>query len=333
LIDSDKECDLAVTAGEPGEIVFQGSRPAALPVRVQNVGSRPCAGTVSVPPPYGMTPLATGAVAPGATFTAAVPVTYHGPRRAEDVLQIALDAPADANTENNRALAHVVFSYCDLAVRRVGRAGAIPTEGRRRFELSLRNLGTATCRVRVGSSAPYPLARGRSASDAVAVAAPGGARPGARVPVALRASATDDVDPSNNVVTVRPTVVQVGDSDIRSWSARRVSGTAHRGVGGLPASRLRPARVHVAVLRERGVGCSWLSSPAGGFTRARRGPDRDCGGPRWLRAEGTTSWRFALRRALPPGRYVVYSRATSRAGFRETRFSAGDRNKVAVRVN
>ena len=323
LIDVDRVCDLAVTAGEPGEIVFQGSRPAALTVRVQSVGTRSCAGTVRLSPPYGMSPVATGAVAPGGTFTAAaLPVTYHGAPRADDVLEISLAAPADANPDNDRAVAHVVFNYCDLAVRPVGRPGAIPTEGTRRFEVSLRNEGTVACHVRVGSKPAYELARGRAASDFVAVSAPPGARPGQRVAVVLRASATGDANPFNNAVTVSPRVVRVSDSDVRSWGARRFAGTA----------RLRPARMHVAVLRERGRRCAWLRSQDGAFTDARRGSDDDCGSPRWLLADGTTSWRLVLRRALPPGRYVVYSRATSGEGFREARFSAADRNRIAFRV-
>ncbi len=327
LIDAEKACDLAVAAGEPGEIVFRGSSPAALTVRVQNVGSRSCSGTLSLPAPYGMTPIATGVLAPGATFVApAVPVTYRGPRRADDVLLIDLAAPADANTSNNRTAVHVVFSYCDLSVQRVGPAGTIPTEGTRRFELSLRNLGTATCRVRVGSKAPYPLARGRSASDAVAVAAPARARPGTRVRVALRASARDDVEPRNNAVTASPKVVGVGDSDVSSWGSRRFAGTASRGAGDLPSSRLRPARVDVAILREDGRRCSWLSSTRGRFRDGR------CGRRHWLRADGTANWRLALRRSLAPGRYVVFSRTTIRAGFPEARFSPKDRNRVEFTV-
>jgi hypothetical protein len=332
LIDADKACDLAVAAGEPGEIVFRGSSPAALTARVQNVGSQPCAGTLRLPSPYRMGPIGTGVVAPGDTFTAArVPVTYHGPRRAEDILTIELVA-ADASAANNRALTHVVFSYCDLEVRAVGGAGAIPTEGTRRFELSLRNLGTATCRVRVGSGVPYPIAGGRSASDTLAVAAPARARPGTRVPVVLRASAAGDVEPANNAVRRSPQVVRVGDSNIVSWGSRRFAGTARRGAGDLSKRRLRPARVDVAVLRLGRKRCSWLSSSRGRFTTRRRGRDGDCDRPRWLRAAGTKNWRFALRNSLPAGRYAVSSRTTIRAGFPEARFSGKDRNRIRFRV-
>lgn len=333
VIDAEKACDLDVSVAEPAELVFRGSGGAVLTTRVTNAGTRGCAGTLRLAAPYRMTPIGTGEIAPGATFTAAaVPVAYEGPRRADDVLTVTVDAAADANTANNRALAHVVFSYCDLVLRPVGDAGAIPTEGRRRFELSLRNAGTATCDVRVGSKARYRLPRGRTASDELAVAAPPRARPGKRVAVVLRASAAEDVNPADNAATVTPTVVKVGDSDLREWGARGFSGTSRRGAGDLAAERLRPARVDVAVLREGGKRCPWLRSARGGFTTRRPGSGGACDSPRWLRAEATTSWRFELRRRLPPGQYVVMSRVTIGAGFPEARFSASDHNRVAFRV-
>jgi hypothetical protein len=85
--------------------------------------------------------------------------------------------------------------------------------------------------------------------------------------------------------------------------------------------------VHVAIQRG-GKRCSWLASKRGTFTRAKPA----CGRPRWLRAEGATHWRFALRRSLAPGHYVVFSRATIGAGFPEARFSSKDRNRIAFDV-
>jgi hypothetical protein len=298
---------------------------------VTNAGTRPCAGTVTVPAPYRAAPFATGVVAPGATVTSpAVAVAHDGPPRAEDIITAVVSAPGDANPANDRAAAHVVFEYCDVGARLAGAPGAIPTEGKRRFEVVLRNAGTAPCRVRVGSGSPYVIQPGRSASDHVAVAAPRGARVRARVNLTLRASAEDDVRPADNSVTVAPTVVRVGDSAIRRATSRSMSGTASKGLGALRAASLRPARVDVAVLRADGRRCSWLRSSRGGFLRSTS--RAACASPRWIRASGTTKWRLALRAALPAGRYVVFSRATIKAGFPEARFTRADGNRVPLRV-
>ena len=333
LLDAGRECDLGVSVAEPAEIVFRGLLPASLTTRVTNFGTRACGGTVNAPAPYRMTPVQTGPIAPGVTFNAdAVPIAYEGVRRAEDILAVSLTAPEDANPDNNLAAAHVAFSFCDLALRPIGRAGAIPTEGRRRFPVNLRNGGTISCRVRIGSKRPYSLASGQSASDRVAVAAPRGARPGSRVPVVLRAGAIDDVNASDNAATVSPSVVGVGDSDVRRRGARGFSGSARKGRGTLAPKRLRPARVHVALLREGAKSCSWLSSARGGFTTRKPGAGGACTTRRWVRAKGTNHWRLRLAKALPPGRYVLFSRATIGAGFPEARFSAGDRNRIEFRV-
>jgi hypothetical protein len=147
--------------------------------------------------------------------------------------------------------------------------------------------------------------------------------------VILRANAVEDVQPANNTETVQPSVVKVGDSTIRRKDRRGFSGTARRGAGALSARRLRVHHVDVALLREGGNGCSWLRSVSGAFTRRSAGA---CRARRWLRADGTGHWRFKLKGSLPAGHYVVYSRATIRAGFREARFSAKDRNRMAFEV-
>ncbi len=180
LIDAEKRCDLALSVAEPAEITFTGNAPAALTATVRNNGSKPCdGGTLGVTAPYRLGAVSTGEIAPGASFTAAaVPLAYDGARRAEDFLTITLLAPGDANTANNEAAVHVVFSYCNLAVRGVGRAGLIPNEGRRSFELSLRNTGTAACRVRVGPSPPTRCAAARTPPIAWAAPRPGTRRSG-----------------------------------------------------------------------------------------------------------------------------------------------------------
>ena len=273
LVDAEKRCDLAVAVADPAEIVFRGVQPAALGARVTNEGTRPCGGTITVPAPYRMAPVETGPVAPGATFVAdAVPIAFDGPRRSEDVLPVTLEAAGDSDLSNNLTAAHVVFSFCDVRLEPVGRAGAVPSEGKRRFPVTLRNSGTIACRVRIGSKPPYSVAAGQSVADRVPAGALRGARPGARVAVVLAAGATDDVNLADNAATVRPVVVGVGDSDVRRAGARGFSGTARRGSGPLAPKRLRPARVHVALLRTGAGGCAWLRSARGSFEPGNSAP-------------------------------------------------------------
>jgi hypothetical protein len=333
MIDADKACDLAVQLAEPNEITFRGSADAVLSATVTNEGTLPCRGVIGVPSPYRLAASSTGELAPGGRVVINAGLAYGGPRRPEDILTATVTAAGDANPTNDRAAVHVVFSYCELALEGVGGAGWIPTEGARRFELNLRNNGTTACSVRLGSKPSYRLEGGKSVSDRLAMRAPRSARPGTRVRVALRASAAGDVEPGNNAIARSPRVVGVGDSSVGAWGARRFAGRASAGKAkGMAAAKLRPARVHVALLRKGGKTCGWLRSARGDFTRRKPGKEGRCGDPRWLRAEGTRSWRFRLRRSLPAGSYVIHSRTTIGAGFPEARFSADDRNKVEFRV-
>ena len=109
---------------------------------------------------------------------------------------------------------------------------------------------------------------------------------------------------------------------------RRFAGTASAPAG--------VARVDVAVIRRARRGarpiCQLLR---GRDVRFRRVPVRAggaCSERIWLRAAGTSRWMLRLRRALPPGRYTVLSRATDAAGRRERAFSRTRGNRVAFRV-
>ena len=55
-----------------------------------------------------------------------------------------------------------------------------------------------------------------------------------------------------------------------------------------------------------------------------------CVPTRFLRAKGTTSWRLALSRRLPAGRYAIYARAVDIAG-RAGRIAAKDALIVRLR--
>lgn len=128
--------------------------------------------------------------------------------------------------------------------------------------------------------------------------------------------------PDSNIARIR--------SPIRSGSLSRFRGTASD-----PHGRLK--EVDVALVRLDGGAraarraCRTLGS--NGKLRSRRLVRGRCRTLAFLRARGTTHWSFKLKRKLPPGSYVLYSRAVDRGGARESSFSARDRNRRAFRVN
>jgi hypothetical protein len=52
----------------------------------------------------------------------------------------------------------------------------------------------------------------------------------------------------------------------------------------------------------------------------------------WVAAKGTKAWRLELRKKLPKGTYTVFSRAVLANGLPEGKFSAGDHNRLRLRV-
>ena len=184
---------------------------------------------------------------------------------------------------------------------------------------------------RTDRDAPYTLRGGHSAADSLPIARHGGTV-GRALAVRFHVATTSrDLRASNDTVTRRPPLVRVGDTAIRSASAAAVAGVASRGRGGLALRRLRVTRVDVAVRRLGVGGCRWLGG-RGGWLVARPKRHGACTSEVWVRAQGTTSWRLRLARALPSGRYAVRSRATIRAGLQEARFAVADGNLRRITV-
>lgn len=171
-----------------------------------------------------------------------------------------------------------------------------------------------------------------------------------------------ETDCGNNNLTNTLVFRLAGDSSIGDFRefARVLTGQAEgteptsdgsQASAAAVARRDRPARVEVAVLRlgrgQRGFSgsidpeqpaaggkrsCSWLASRGGRFRKLAIGTRRTCDTPLWLRAKGTSRWTFTLRKRLPRGRYVVYSRVVTRARAVETSFTARDGNRRELRV-
>jgi len=343
---ADRRCDLGIDVPTPLELVFNGNRPAPVTVRVNNHGTVPCTGDISLSQGYEMRldgragPIATGMLLPGASYlTQGAQLVYGGLPRRSDVIELRVSAAGDADERNNVHRLRAVFSYCDLRLRRIGASGHVPNEGSRRFEFLLRNVGTAPCRrIRLSavrgarsprSTDPFTLGAGRSASEEIGARVAGRPGVGRRVKMRFRVRADEDVNPGNDTASLAPLVVGVGDTNARA-PRRHVTGfegRARPGRGPMKPRRLRVTRVDIAV-RRMGGGCRWLASHAARFRKARAAQGGRCRPAVWLRAQGTRSWRYSLARTLPPGRYVLYTRATIAAGLREASFSARDGNMI-----
>jgi hypothetical protein len=106
-------------------------------------------------------------------------------------------------------------------------------------------------------------------------------------------------------------------------------------VDGTSSGKARQVQVGMVQLvdgaRAAAAGCRSLASPRGRFTRMPLENGR-CTKVRWLRAQGTRRWRFKLRKTLPRGRYVIYSRALDKSGVPEQSFTARDRNRQVIRL-
>jgi hypothetical protein len=85
---------------------------------------------------------------------------------------------------------------------------------------------------------------------------------------------------------------------VRARKARRVKA--------IKGTAVDAARVQVAVTR-KGARCKAL-------TKGGKLERRACGRPRWLAASGTSTWKLKLKKRLPPGRYVIRSRAIAPDG-------------------
>jgi hypothetical protein len=93
--------------------------------------------------------------------------------------------------------------------------------------------------------------------------------------------------------------------------------------GGLPETPTRKAG-----------GCKWLANAGGRTFKGRKRSTKGvCDSPVWINAAGTSRWSLHLAHSLPPGKYVVYSRAVGSNGVPEGEFSAKDGNRQPIFVH
>jgi uncharacterized delta-60 repeat protein len=92
----------------------------------------------------------------------------------------------------------------------------------------------------------------------------------------------------------------------------------------------KPGRKGASKASRAGLRCFALKNAKARFKRVKP-KDNQCP-QRWLTVKGKQKWSFKFKRALPPGRYVVFARAIDGEGLAETKFSRKLRNRYAFRV-
>lgn len=337
LVDAEKQCDLALSVERPLELVLRGSAVSPISLRAVNNGKRACGGTVTAPAPYALAgpTTGTGRLEPGEAVTLPLDVSYGASVPVSDELALMLSAPADVAPADNVAKLKVAFSFCDLALRADVSPRNLGLEGARRYEFSVMNLGTATCRAvtvgvagqgrRSGLAGAFTVPAGQSVTEEVDVALIKGSKSGRNASIFFSVTSSDELKPANNSLLAAPRIVRVGDSNIRQISAGRTfRGTARRANG----ARLRLVEV---AIRRLGGGCRWIGSRDGELRSVERSASGACA-PLWIRASGARRWELRLNRKLAKGRYQVLSRAVLTNGIPEARFTTKDRNKRSFRV-
>jgi uncharacterized delta-60 repeat protein len=111
-----------------------------------------------------------------------------------------------------------------------------------------------------------------------------------------------------------PRVQPVGPVSAITWPRRGSKLRRAKSLRGTSRGVLRVDRVEIALVRRAGRRCDYLTSRRPTFQpRGLQRTGSNCTQLIWKRASGTTAWSYKLRRPLPRGAYVLYSRARSGA--------------------
>jgi hypothetical protein len=146
-------------------------------------------------------------------------------------------------------------------------------------------------------------------------------------------------------ITVTPAVTPV----VGTASAAQASGTVAGKTGGRAVSAAAGApkitKVQVAIeaaqtsANKKKRSCRWLSTKGRIVTVVptivlSKAPSAACGDSQvWLTAHGTARWRLRYRHKLPPGRYLVFTRALDATGASYDIFSAKLKNERKLTVH
>jgi hypothetical protein len=177
----------------------------------------------------------------------------------------------------------------------------------------------------------YTPAAGFAGQDAITFAGSDGTNPSSAARVTIDVTPVPGPEP-------QPATDATPQSRITGL-ARKVKSRKLKGFKGTAGDDRGVKRVQIALVRlqngARGAAtgkatCRTLTGR--GKFKSTKASGKRCVLVGFLRARGTTNWSFKLKKRLPQGSYVLYSRATDSAGQHESAFTAAARNRVAFRV-
>ena len=350
LVDAEKRCDLSLSVAAPLEL--GDARARAVQRHAAGHERRPAAraaGPSRSRRPTASRPaeLVTGKLGPGQSIALTPAIAYGAALPADGTLEFTLTAPDDAAKGDNVARLHVLFSFCDLELRRVETPRMAGFEGAQRYGFTVRNAGTTDCtrtahrrRRQRAARAPHRALHGPGRPER-------DRRGPGRRPAPHRAAGRARADHVRRRHHRRRAARQQHAAGRSPWSCawgtrtragRPVAtglftGTAKaaRRVKGVKRRTGKVVRVELAV-RRTGKSCRWLAGTGGGLRVVPKGLAGTCDQPVWIPARGTEDWRLRLRGKLPKGRYTLLSRAVTRSGAVEGKFSFSDHNKVRFRI-
>jgi uncharacterized delta-60 repeat protein len=131
---------------------------------------------------------------------------------------------------------------------------------------------------------------------------------------------------------VDPTVAKpVPVSKIKSPSKSKLKRSKFKKVTGTAGPAGSVKRVDIAIRRIdkaalKNKRCVWLRNNKAKFKKVKSTKKKKCASPVWLRAKGTTSWTYKLKKSLPKGSYEISARTTLTDGTKQTRFTKAGGN-------
>ena len=179
----------------------------------------------------------------------------------------------------------------------------------------------------------YTPAAGFTGSDSFAFQASDGTNESAPASVSLTVTATSPGGGSPPLAGPHSRILALA----RSVRASKLTSFRGSASGGRRLARVEIALVrllggaHVSAAKRKSKARCWQLNGKGRLDTLKVIRGR-CAAPHFLLAKGTSKWTFRLRRRLPPGSYVLMSRATDTSGKRESAFSASLGNRLSFSV-